>query len=676
MRYLLTSAGALSACLFGVPVYAQNETRPENTEAGVESLAPIAVEAVPLSGAGASATVQPATVLGGDGLLEQRDQSLGRTLASEPGISSADFGVGVGRPVIRGLSGARVRVQENGLGTADVSTLSVDHAVSIDPYSADKIEVLKGPATLLYGSGAIGGVVNVVTDRIPRFAPEELTGEADMVLGDSTLDERLLRLDVTGGAGDIGWNLRGLKRATDDYRADDDRLIGNSATDTESYSAGTSWTGDWGYIGVAASRYDRVYGIPGESAQIRLDQDRYDLRGEIFDPLPGFERLQVSAAYTDYLHSEGEAGIPEAFFDNSATEARVALEHEPVAGWRGIFGVQAFNREFEAYGEEDSFVPPTDTQSVGLFALEEHPLGRWTLQGGARVEYQTQDTTRGQPDVDHTPVSLSLGASRPFAQDHVLSVSAGRYQRAPAAEELYSFGPHEATQTFERGDADFGVETARSVNIGLSKIEGRLRWNTDVFYTDYEDFIYQQAVDRGQDAGGNGAPIADGSPDRVNEAGEIVPDGELLLLDYRAAAATFYGAEAEIAYDLLPGVHRLTLRVLGDYVRGELDGDRNLPRITPGRYGAGLDYEGPSWQASIEALRATAQDDNAALEEETGSYTALPTFTGYTIDNPDSDILLYVRGDNLLDEEIVRHTSFLRIAQPGRRISTGINVNF
>ncbi len=670
MRYLFTSVWALNACLLGVPVYAQteNQSNPETTGESVESLAPIAVEALPLSGAGAAAAIQPATVLAGDELVEQLDQSLGRTLAGEPGISSADFGVGVGRPVIRGLSGARVRVQENGLGTADVSTLSVDHAVSIDPYSAEKIEVLKGPATLLYGSGAIGGVVNVVTDRIPRFAPDELTGEAGLVLGDSTVDERLLRLDVTGGVGDIGWNLRGLKRATDDYRADDSRRIENSATDTESYSAGTSWTGDWGYIGVAASHYDRVYGIPGESAQIRLDQDRYDLRGEIFDPFPGFERMEISAAYTDYLHSEGEAGNPEAFFDNSATEARVALEHVPVAGWRGIFGLQAFDREFEAYGEEDSFVPPTDTQSVALFALEERPLGRWTLQAGARVEHQTQDTTQGLPDVDHTPVSLSLGARRPFARDYAFTVSAGRYERAPAAEELYSFGPHEATQTFERGDADFGVETARSINIGLSKIEGRLRWDTDVFYTDYEDFVYQQAVDRGEDA--------DGSPDRVNEAGELVPDGELLLLDYRAAAATFYGAEAEIAYDLLPGVHRLTLRVLGDYVRGELDGDRNLPRITPGRYGAGLDYEGPSWQASIEALRATAQDDDAALEEDTGSYTALSTFIGYTIDNPDSDIVLYVRGDNLLDEEVVRHTSFLRIAQPGRRISTGINVSF
>ncbi len=678
-RFVVPVAGA---CLLGLghTALAQdrgNDKTDNDSAAETGLLAPISVEALAFDAQDPSQAIEPATVVAGPELARKRGQSLGVTLADTPGISSADFGQGVGRPVIRGQSGARVRVQENGLGSADVSTLSQDHAVSIDPYSARQVEVLKGPSTLLYGSGAIGGVVNVVTDRIPTTAPDGVTGEATLERGDSTLGQRLQRLDVTGGIGGFSLNVQGMKRLTDSYQADDDRRIDNSATDTDTYSVGSSYSGDWGYVGGAVSHFGREYGIPGEEARIRLTQDRYDLKGEVYDVAPGIARLEFSGAYTDYLHTEGEE-TPEAFFDNQETEFRIAAEHAPIAGFTGVFGIQGLDREFEAYGEEESFVPATDTQSLAAFWVEQRPIGEnWTVQGGLRVEYQEQDTSEDRTDTDHTPISVSLGAKRTIGDHYVLTATAGRYERAPATEELYSFGPHEATLTYERGNERFGEEVANSFDLGLSRINGRLRFDTSLFYTRYDDYIYQRSVDAGLDADGTGTPNADGIADRVNEEGEFDTDGEFLLIDYAAADATFYGGEAEVAYDLIEGAHRLTARVLGDYVRAELDNDTNLPRITPGRYGVGLDYDSDTWLGTIEAIRASRQNREGPLEDETAGFTDLTAFVGYRLAGLDDvDTLVYLRGDNLLDDEIVRSTSFLRVAQPGRTVTAGVNVKF
>ena len=658
----------LGAALSAALPAAANDDAANDTD----TMETIVIAALPLGGRGEAEAMHPSTVLTDDELLRRREQSLGKVLAGEPGVSSSDFGAGVGQPVIRGLGGPRVRVQENGLGSGDVSTLSVDHAVSVDPLGARQVEVLKGPATLLYGSGAIGGVVNTVTDRVPRSAPTRLTGQMDLAYGDDTLDEALARLDLTGGVGDFAWNLQGLTRDTGDYRADDDRRIGNSATDTQTYSGGLAWTGERGYIGGAVSGFQRDYGIPEEDAVIAMDQDRVDIMGELLDPLPGFERLSVAAAHTDYLHAEGG----EAFFENKQTELRLELGHTHAQGWRGAVGLQAIDREFEAYGEEEIFVPPTDTRSLGLFAVEERPLGAWTLQAGARIERQEHDASGGNPDRDHTPLSLSLGGLRPLGNGGTLSVSAGRHQRAPATEELYSFGPHEATQTFERGDIDLDEETARHIDLGLRQTEGRLRWSANVFYTDYKDFVYLRSVDRGLNADGTGTPASDGQADRVDEEGDFDPNGELLLLDYAAADADFLGAELEAGYDLLAGPKRLTLRVFGDLVRGELSGGEDLPRITPARYGAGLDYAAGPWLANLDVLHAERQDRTAPLEDATDGFTDLGAFLGYRLPTGDADTLVYLRGENLLDDEIVRHTSFLDVPQPGRRLTTGINVRF
>lgn len=663
MRYFTAGAAALAAVAFANVAAAQE---PERIE-------PIVIEALPLSESGQGQAVQPVTVLSGDELLRQQEASLGATLADEPGISSADFGVAVGRPVIRGLSGARVRVLENGLGSADVSSLSADHAVTIDAFGARQIEVLKGPATLLYGSGAIGGVVNVVTDRIPRSVPTELSGRANLAIGDSTLDYTLGRLELNGGIGPLAWNLQGYRSRSDDYQADDDRLLPNSDTETDYYSGGASWTGERGYLGAAVSGFNQLYGIPGEDAFIDIQQYRFDVAGTLLDPFPGFTRLEVAAAYTDYLHTE--SGL--IFFDREQTELRLELGHQQAAGWTGVLGLQARRSEFKAFGEEESFVPPTDTQAIAAFAVEERPLGPWTLQLGLRVEQLEHDVSGNNPDRDFTPVSGAVGLLLPVGGDTEFAVNLGRYQRAPSAQGLYSFGPHEATLSFERGDVDLDEETARSLDLGLRDRRGRFRWSANVFYFDYQDFIFKRGVDRGLNADGTGgSPVSDGVADRVTEEGRFDRNGELLLLDFVAADARFFGGEVTLGYDLLEGPTALTLRVFGDIVDAELDDGRNLPRIPPVHYGIGLDYDTGWWRATAELLHATEQDNPAPLLNAADSYTDMDLFLGYRLADVGAGAIVFVRGENLLDEEVIRNTSFRRIPQPGRRFTTGVRVQF
>jgi len=641
-------------------------------------LAPISVQALALPDISPELAIEPVTVVSGTDLIRQRTQSLGDTLARTPGVSAANFGAGVGRPVIRGQSGARVRVQENGLASADVSTISQDHAVTIDPYSASQIEVLKGPQTLLYGSGAIGGVVNVVTNRIPQAVPEGgVSGNAVLERSDAAQGERLEHLDVTAGHGPIAVNVQGLKRLTDDYDANDNRRIDNSATDTSNYSAGGSVIGDWGFVGGAASHFGRTYGIPNEDSHIDMGQNRYDLRGQINDPIPGFSKLDFSGAYTDYQHTEG-VDTPEATFKNRQTEIRVAGTHVPIAGFTGVVGLQGSKRDYEALGEEQTFVPPTTTDSIAAFWVEERPIGdNWTVQGGARVEYNNEDTSLGRKDTDSVPFSVSLGARRDIGDSYVATASVGHYERAPATEELYSFGPHEATQAFERGDQGFGVEKSDSVELGFRKIKGRARFDTSVYYTHFKNYIYLASVDGGLNADGSGTPNADGVPDQVNDEGIFERNGELQLLNFSASDATFFGGEGKVSYDLLTGAHTLTASIQGDYVRADLDNGTNLPRITPARYGASLDYDDTRFVGNFQVLQTSQPDHLAPEEVGSASYTEMNAFAGYKIPSFDkTKALVYLRGDNLLDEDIIRQTSFLRVSQPGRTISTGISVTF
>src|SRR5690606_11886159 len=376
------------------------------TDPHVKDLGSVVVTATPLPD-DAESLIRPVEVLTGARLDEARSSSLGQTVGKLPGVQSSYFGPGVGRPIVRGFDGARVQVLSDGLGSGDVSTVSVDHAVSIEPFLADQVEVLKGPSTLLYGSGAIGGAVNVVDGRVPQAATDQpLQGRAEL-RAYSVNDGRtgMARLDGTSASGNLVFHFDALHRETGDYdipgyaesaghmaeegEAPDPATRGtlaNSALRTDSGALGVAWVGDRGFIGVGYSLFDTRYGVPGHEhahdegdghdhdedahaeeggVHIVMDQRRGELRGGL-DDLGPFASLRVKIAQTDYTHTEFEGDEVGTVFENESTEGRVELVHRPWAGWDGAFGLQWAQRDFEAVGDE-AFVPASQTRDAGLF---------------------------------------------------------------------------------------------------------------------------------------------------------------------------------------------------------------------------------------------------------------------------------------------------------------------
>lgn len=667
--------GALLLCAFLSPCHA-------DTADNVAAVDTVTVTAVPTR-SGESHLVQPAIVLADDELRRKQVATLGETLNHELGMSSTSFGAGASRPLIRGLGGERVRVLENGIGAMDASSLSDDHAVSVDPLVARQLEVLKGPATLLYGSGAIGGVVNVVTDRIPTALLERPRGKLDFSFDEaSSAFGGGAALDASQGP--IAAHIDGLKRSTSNYDIPGFAdlapppgarrgVLGGSDTDSSSVTGGLSYVGDRGFLGFSINHYDAAYGIPGDEARsIALDQDRYDIAAEVGAPLPGVSKLRVRMGHNDYMHQELEAdGSVGTTFLNDEYEGRVEVSHEPIAGIEGVVGVQVQHRDFAAVGEEQ-LTPPVVARAVGVFVLEERDIDTLHLQFGARYE-----------NVDNTPrdaanaarsfdiYSVSAGAEWHFMADHGLGLSFTRGQRAPGIEELYNHGPHDATDAFERGDVNLREETANALDITLHKDDGRWQWALNLFVNYMQDFIYQRSVD------GNG----DGIADRVDEDGlPAVPGDGFLLLDYSQANAVFYGAEAELGLMLLRDAHfgELDARLFTDYVRGRLtDGDR-LPRITPWRFGGGLDYRWRDWQANFDVRRSAAQGQHARLETSTAGYTLVDLGVSRTLKVARLETTVSARGTNLLDEEVRYHTSLLKAVapMPGRSVMLSVEVAF
>lgn len=654
-------------------------------EAAVEAvveLDAVTVRANPL-GKTADQLVQPTTVVDGEALARKRRGTIGETLENEPGISTTDFGAGAGRPVIRGQAGPRVEVLENGIGSLDVSDVSPDHAVGIDVANARSIEVLRGPATLIYGSRALGGVVNVLNGRLPTFVQDGVHGTLEGQFG-SNADDRNGALELDYGLGRHQFHIDAAARQAEDYE-----IPGNARTDgtgsegrLDNSSTRTRSTGlSYGYvvggnsISAAVSTFGAVYGLPQEEAAfIVLDQTRYDLQGILDRPLPGIESLKVRAGYNDYAHTEFEApGEPGTRFRNNQNQTRVELVHAPVAGFRGVFGVQHDFRRFAAIGEE-AFVPATRGTQIGLFLIEEYAWSHGKFEAGVRVNRDTVKPNADEtgelpgPKRGYTPVSFSLGTLLDVAADTHVKLNFSRAQRSAAAEELFAFGPHLATGTFERGLARAGLETANNIELGFDHHDERLSLDGAVYFNGIDNYLYLNEVDAGLNADGSGAAGgSDGVADRVDGEGVFTPDGGLLLVDYRQADARFFGVEGQAGYRLLTGPLKLGLRMFGDQVFGELSRGGNLPRVTPARIGFGIDPAFGPYSASISYTRVMAQRDITALETRTGGYHLLAIETAWNFrlfDTASADSQLFLRARNVLDDTARRHTSFVKDFAP------------
>jgi iron complex outermembrane receptor protein len=640
---------------------------------------------------------QGASILSGDTLHRSLEATLGETLSSTPGVNATYYGPGASRPIIRGLGGDRVRMLDNGVGSLDASNVSPDHNVSIEPLLVDRIEVLRGPATLLYGSSAVGGVVNVVDNRIPSLAPTNpITGRTEIRF-DSGSNERTGILALTGGNQNFALQVNGLRTETDDVDipgyADPANPVNkgtltNSAISTKSGSVGGTYFWSGGNAGVAVSEYDTVYGVPtDEPIAIDMKQRRADFRAETNRPFGIFKAAKVRFGLADYTHAEVDTttGLPNTTFKNKAYEGRVELVQQDSGDLSGTIGLQTSRSDFSAVGEE-VVTPQTLTYNHALFAVESYKLDpKLTLEFGGRYEYQSvtlgevdpllpaypgYSATTGEKRHDHG-YSLSTGLVYYPAKDYSLGLSVAYSQRIPVAQEVFSNGPHGGTGAYEVGTSNLSKENSLGVDLTLRKRAGFVTGSAGIFVNKFSNFVFEQRDPDRYFDGDSGAFL----PYPVSGGGESLP-----IYQFIARNALFYGGEAELSFHLIETeTDRLHLELTSDYVHAQqTDDDQPLPRIPPVRVGAGLRYEHGRWTAGITARHAFRQDRIAPEETETAGYTLLGADLSYRLTISHTEWELFARGNNLTDDDARVSTSFLKEVAPlpGRSVTFGARLTF
>jgi iron complex outermembrane receptor protein len=679
---------AIPLCLLAPIASAEAEEAPQQLEEVVVS--------APLDRTGEQ-LARPVTVLKGEELRLRVEPTIGGTLQQEPGVNSQSFGPGVGMPVIRGQTGPRVRVMQNGIGNNDVSNFSPDHANSVEPIQAERIEVLRGPATLLYGSGAIGGVVNVIDNRIPERMPDHALGGALEQRYDSALDETSSALKLEGGAGSVAFHLDGFyrdsgnmkvggwaideaaARAADPVLAETETIqntrgyVPNTHARARGGTAGLSWVGEPGFAGVSVNRLENNYGIPpdgtgGEPVRVDLRQTKYDFRGALNQPFEFAEALRLKFGYTDYRHVELEGGTPGTTWLNQAYESRLEMTHKPLGPLRGMVGFQSVHSDFAAFGEE-AVVPQSNIDTYGLFAVESLDVGAVTYELGARVEHQSISPRGGRTRGD-LPVSGSASALWKIDDSHQLGLAFTQSQRAPQVQELYTNGVHHATRSFEIGDPNLKKEISYNLDLGYRFKRDWMQAEFSLFHNWVNDYIYQQ----------NTGELYEGE-EREEGHEEEHPHGEgLPILRTSQADAIFRGFEAKLLFPLMENRHGLVdLTLFSDYTCGEFVNGGDVPRMPPLRYGLQLDYVKNGWSANLRLTRGERQDDAGENESETPGYVLLNVGVQYEAKAfEDARLLVFARGNNLLDENIRNSTSYLRnfAPEPGRGAEVGIRISY
>ena len=640
---------------------------------------------------------QPTAVLRGEELAKKMAPSIGETLSSELGVSSTFFGPVASRPVIRGQFGERVRVLTNGLDALDASALSEDHQTAVEGILADRVEIVRGPATLLYGSGAAGGLVNVVDTRIIEAPLEKPISGKIAFNADDAVGEEAAAGYVAFGTENIGFHLDYFRRDTDDYEipgfAESARLraleagegeeaeeeergiVENSSSTTEGGAAAVTWVGDSGFVGVSVSQFESNYGVPGghehaeeeeplpgmaeeeeETVRIDLDQRRIDVKGDFaFD---GFiEGIRFRLADNDYEHTELEGGEVGTVFETDGFDGRAELRHRATNGFEGVVGVQYKQIDFNAIGDE-AYVPGSDTRRSSLFAFEEYAVNdSLTLQGSLRIERQTIDGPTLAVDYDDDAFGASLGAVWYVDDRLTLSAHYSSTERHPNATELYAEGTHVAVQRFERGSVTLGQgildkEHSNNLDLTFRGNTDRIDWTLTLFNNDVDDYVVL-------------APTPD------------IEDG-FQVFEFGQVDAELYGYEAEARVELVDlNNGHIHGRLFSDYVHGEetRSGDY-LPRLPPLRYGFGLHYTVGDAEFAVEAIAHEKQSKTAENELPTDSYTLVNAEFSYSLD--DEGLFLFLRGRNLGDEDARQHSSPLKdlVPMPGRSLHAGIRFEF
>ena len=639
-------------------------------------------------------------VLGGVSVLDEAalarelKPSIGETLAGLPGVSATSFGPTASAPVLRGLSGDRVRVLTDGIGTLDLSSSGPDHAIAINPITAERIEVLRGPAALLFGSSAIGGVVNVIDARIPRKVPDGPVGLDAVAQYGSAANERSLNAaadlrlgghlvahfdgnysrsdDLETGGFILARALREAAAASPDPAiralADLKGKLPNSAAENKEGAAGLGYVDGQLNLGFSVTRREQAYQVPiryaldpgaeAEAPTIALDQTRYDARAEI--PLRGvFSQVRARGGYARYRHDEVEedGSVGSSFFSNGA-EGRLELVQSERSGWGGTSGVQYLDRDARIRGEE-KFLPDSRQRQAGLFTVQTYVSGPFRFEGGARVESSRltaeADEQLATPAlaVDFTTVSASLGGQYEFSPGWRAGLSVSHSERAPAVDELFANGPHGGSQAFEVGNPGLDPEKSNSVELGLHRITGPVHLTANLFYSRFSNFIFQ-------------------APTGATEDG-------LPVFQYRQGKATYYGFE--VAADARLG------RALGidwgaeaqaDYVRATVRDFGPAPLIPPLRVHGALTASRGQVDGRIEVERAFAHDRTAPNETATPGYTLVNASLDWHPFSARPELTLSLIGNNLFDVEARRSTSVLKDHAPlaGRDIRLGARIAF
>ena len=627
-------------------------------------------------GISARATTIATTVIDEEALATAPAASLGDLVNGLPGVRSTDFAPGASRPVIRGLSGPRVQVLTNGIGLIDASSVSPDHQVATDPAEANRIEIVRGPATLAYGGTAIGGVVNVIDNRIPTEMPEGLEGlvsaQASSVDNGWSTSGRL-----TFGLGPIAINIDGVKKNSDDYdipspslsqrRAAADGVARgpggtqvNSFAELESWGAGASWIGSRGFIGASYKDLSSTYGTVAEpNVFIQLEQTREDVRGELrFDGGP-FQKLTGSYGHADYTHTEFEGpGMPGTVFQSDGWEARSDLVQKTRDGWNGAVGVQTLSRSFAAIGSE-AFVPSSQIEEAGVYSVQRLDRAGWGLEGGLRYDRRSVTATplSGGPEISRDFGNWS-GSAAAFIKpipNLFLGLSLAHNERAPSEVELFADGLHVATGVYERGDVRLDNETVNTLEGTIHYVAGRFRGDLHVYASSYDGFIDERDT---------GAVFVDG--------GESFP-----IFQFVQTGAEFRGFEAEGEYDLwTSGVRSLSLEGAADFVDARTD-QGPAARIPPYSLTGRLKWASAPFDAALEVRRVGEQDQLAAYELGTDGYTMV-NLSGVWRPFADKAVTLFAEGHNLTDVEAREHVSFLKDVAPlpGRNLRVGVSYRF
>jgi len=626
--------------------------------------------------------------LSGASLTRELRPTIGETLARQPGVSASSFGPNASRPVLRGMQGERALILTDGIGSLDVSSTSADHAVAINPLTAERVEVLRGPAALVYGSAAIGGIVDVVDARIPRRVPHEPAHVDAIASYGSAANERSgnAAADVPVG-GNFVFHVDGNYSETDDLRiggfvlspalraeaaASPDpevqalaRLKGrlpNSAARTWDVAAGGAYVDGENNVGLSVNHYDSLYGVPirysldpsidAEAPRIHIRQNRADARAEI-DTGDGFlDSVRLRAGYSDYRHDELEAsGAIGTTFLSKGYEARLDFIQSTRDGWGGEFGAQYLHRNFNVIGAE-KFLPRNNDGELGLFALQSLERGPFKAEAAGRYEHSSiqafADAGLGNGDMRRSfdAVSGALGASYEIARGVRLGLNASHSERAPSAEELFANGPHGGTQAFEVGDPALKVEKSWGLEATLRASGDGYELGASLYRSWFQHYIFDE---------------------RTGEVRDNLP-----VFQNRQADARYSGFEVEGSLRVATiGDYAVNLDALADYTRAAIVSSGPAPRIPPLRFLGGVEAQSDRLQGRIEVEQVASQHRTAQLETPTDSYTmvnASLSFQPFKSRGNSSSITL--SANNIFDVDARRHASFLKdfAPLPGRDI--------